>query len=140
MQQVYFVSYLAICVLLAAIVQMQKDSEPWKTIVLILFAILLLFIYFHQVHAVAYPNIVWQECVDEILNDARIQYNIFHCFEERFDQWIYKHEISNQRAFNVKITTTVMFSAASLIGSAVTIAIYFIMGEEVERMGMGGGG
>ena len=140
MQQVYFVSYLAICVLLAAIVQMQKDSEPWKTIVLILFAVLLLFIYFHQVHAVAYPNIVWQECVDEILNDARIQYNIFHCFEERFDQWIYKHEISNQRAFNVKITTTVMFSAASLIGSAVSIAIYFMMGEEVERMGMGGGG
>ena len=46
MQQVYFVSYLAICVLLAAIVQMQKDSEPWKTIVLILFAVLLLFIYF----------------------------------------------------------------------------------------------
>ena len=140
MQQVYFVSYLAICVLLAAIVQMQKDSETWKTIVLILFAILLLFIYFQQVHALAKPNIVWQECVDEILNDARIQYNIFHCFEERFDQWIYKHEMSNQRAFNVKITTTVMFSAASLIGSAVTIAIYFIMGEEVERMGMGGGG
>ena len=140
MQQVYFISYLGICVLLAAIVQMQQDSEPWKTLVLLFFAILLLFIYFKQVYTVAKPNIVWQECADEVLNDARIQYNIFHCFDERFDQWIHKHEIANQRAFNVKITTTVMLSAASIVGSAVTVAVYFIMGEELQQMRLGGGG
>jgi hypothetical protein len=33
-----------------------------------------------------------------------------------------------------------MLSAASIVGSVVTVAAYFIMGEEFKTMRLGGGG
>ena len=140
LQQLYLSLFSVISILLAAFIQMQDNSAAWKSALLVVFGILLLVIYMIMLQGLAKPNLVWQESVNEILNDARIQYNIAQCFGERFETWLSRHELSAQRACRMKITTTVMLSVASLFGSGITVACYFILGEELQGFAVSSGG
>ena len=82
----------------------------------------------------AKPNIAGKRKA-RLMNDPKIHRAIVQIgWSERWADWLQLHELNAGRAFGVKVTVTGMRRVSSAVASLFTIAMYFLLRQELNNM------
>lgn len=125
-----------IMILLTSILQLgNKDGKStWKILLTAFIGVLFLAMFIRSLNEMTKPNTMWEKNCKIMLNDSRIQFRIYKTFGTRitFDKWLNNHELNSQRAFGFKITVSTLVQMSTAVLSIFTIAVYYIMREELR--------
>ena len=116
-----------------------KTLEPGRFAVLLLFISILAWFAIRGLVAVTAPNTKWQKCCRELLTDARLKpriHQIFGTHPEAWKQFLNDHELSAARLFGVRVTNKKLSEVSGLIGSVLTLILYFVVRQEINKMSL----
>ena len=105
----------------------------WRSIVLIVFAVLFFCFAIQYLHGVTLQNRTFMRLQRRLLNDARLVPVVAQTFSQvgMFEHWLDRHEASAARVFGVRVTTKRMAEAVGVFGSVLAILATVIVQKQV---------
>ena len=116
-----------------------KTLEPGRFAILLVMIFIMSYFAFRGLSAVTAPNTKWQKCCRELLTDARLKpriHQIFGTHPEAWKQFLNDHELSAARLFGVRVTNKKLSEVSGLIGSVLTLILYFVVRQEINKMSL----